>query len=101
MVPGKEREGEGGGDGPKTYRMAFPTKEGPRHFQVEGCSVRVATRTTTRVHLWHWHVQDTAVILEEGKYPPPTVTPVRHVGDVAVLEWITQEHIILQEGGGA
>ena len=35
-----------------------------------------------------------------GKPLPPTVPPVQHSGDVAVLEQIAQEHSIVQEGGG-
>ena len=31
----------------------------------------LATRTTMRVHLVHWHVHDTVVMLEEGNLPLP------------------------------
>ena len=51
--------------------MVFPTRAGPRHFPVEGCSDRAATWTDMKVHLWHRHVQDTVVILEEGNLPHP------------------------------
>ena len=59
---------EGGG---KTYRMSSPTKGGPRRCPVEGCPGALATRTAMRVHFVHRHVQDTVVMLEEGKLPHP------------------------------
>ena len=36
-----------------------------------------------------------------GQPPPPPVTSVRHAGDVAVLQQISQAHISVKEGGGA
>ena len=54
-----------------TYCMAFPSKGGPWSFLVERCLRRATTRTAVRVHFMHWHVQDTAVILEEGNLPHP------------------------------
>ena len=62
---------EGGGDKPRTYGMAFPTKEGPRQFPVKGCSGWASTRTDMGVHFWHWHVRDTVVILEDGNIHHP------------------------------
>ena len=59
------------GDKPRTYRMEFPAKAGPRTCLVEGCSGRVAAHTEMRVHFWHRHVQDTVVIPEEGNLPHP------------------------------
>ena len=56
----------GGGNEPRTYRMAFLTRSGPRPCPVEGCSGRASTQTAMRVHFWHRHVRDTVVILEEG-----------------------------------
>ena len=38
---------------------------------------------------------------ERGKPPPPTVSFVRHAGDVAVPERVTPAHIIWQEAGRA
>ena len=67
----QEAEEEFGGDGPRTYRMAFPAKAGPRPGPVEGCSGRASTQTAMMVHLWNRHVRDTVVILEEGKLPHP------------------------------
>ena len=66
---GQEGDEEGGGDDPRTSRMAFPTNAVPRPCPVEGCSGRAATRTAMRVHFWHRHVWDTVVILEEGNLP--------------------------------
>ena len=68
---GSEEGGSDGGDEPRTYRMAFPARAGPRPCPVEGCSGQASTRTAMRVHFWHRHVRDTAVILEEGNLPHP------------------------------
>ena len=59
------------GEEPRTYHMDFVAKEGPRSCLVEGCLVRVATRTAMHVHFLHRHAQDTVVILEEGNLPRP------------------------------
>ena len=59
------------GNGPQTYRMTFPAKGGLWNCPVVGCPGRVATRTAIRVHLVHWHVFDTVVILEEVNSPHP------------------------------
>ena len=59
------------GDEPRTYRMAFPAKAGPRPCPVEGCIGRASTRAAVKVHFWHRHVRDTVVILEEGNLPHP------------------------------
>ena len=69
--PGQEGEGEGRGDKPRTYRIEFPEKVGPRHCPVEGYSGREVTWTAMRMNLWHQHVWDTVVILEEGNLPHP------------------------------
>ena len=68
---GQEGDKAAGGDNPRTYRMAFPEKAGPRPCPVEGCSGQVSTQTTIRVHFWHRHVRDTVVILEEGNLSHP------------------------------
>ena len=49
---GQEGKEEAGGDKPRTYRMVFPTKSGPRTCLVEGYSVRSSTQTAMRVHFW-------------------------------------------------
>ena len=51
--------------------MKFLEKEVLRPFPVEGCSGRVATRKATWEQLWHQHVRDTVVILEEVNLPHP------------------------------
>ena len=56
-------ESDGGGDKPRTYRMEFPTREGPRPCPVEGCSGRESTQTEMRVHFWNRHIRDTVMIL--------------------------------------
>ena len=62
---------DGGGNKPRTHRMAFPTRAGPRPYPVEGCSVRLLMRMEIRVHFWHRHVRDTVMILEEVNLPNP------------------------------
>ena len=62
------------GDGPQTFRMAFPAKGGPRSFPVEGCSGRLVTRTEMWVHFLNRHVLDTVFILDEGNLPHPQCT---------------------------
>ena len=52
-----------------TYMMPPPTTGRPRNCPVEGCIGRAAIRTAMQVHLFHWHVQDTVIILEEGNIP--------------------------------
>ena len=64
-------EADGGGDKPRNYRMAFPTREGHMPCPVEGYSGRASTRTAMKVHFWNRHARDTVVILEEGKPPHP------------------------------
>ena len=51
--------------------MAIPAKAIPRPCSVKGYSFRVETWMEMRVHLWHQHVRDTVVILEEGNLPHP------------------------------
>ena len=57
---------DGGGDEPRTYKMVFPTRAGPRPCPVKGYSGQALTRKAMRVHFWHRHIKDTVVILEEG-----------------------------------
>ena len=47
---GSEGVGYVGGDDPRTYRLAFPAKAGPRPFTVEGCSGQALTRMAMQVH---------------------------------------------------
>ena len=56
---------------PRTYRMAFPAKGGPRSCPVEGFPGRAATRTVMRVNFLQLHVLDTVVILKEGNLSQP------------------------------
>ena len=60
--------------GPRTYKMSFPAKGGPRRCPVTGCPGDLATRTAMRVHFLHRHVHNTVVILEEGNLPFPRCT---------------------------
>ena len=57
--------------GPRTYKMSFPAKGGPRQCPVEGCPGALATITAMRVHFVHRHVHDTVVMLEKGNLPLP------------------------------
>ena len=59
------------GEETRTYRMAFPAKEGLMSCPVEECPCRAATRTAMRVQFLYRHVLDTIVILEEGNPPRP------------------------------
>ena len=68
---GKEDDKEGRGDEPRTFRMVFPEKTGPRPCPVEGFSGRAGTRTAMWLHFWHRHVRDTVVILEEENLSHP------------------------------
>ena len=56
---------------PRTYRMAFLTKRGPRSCPVEGCPGRTGTRTAMRMHLCSRNVRNIVIILEEGNLPHP------------------------------
>ena len=62
-------EADGGGDDPRTYKMSFPTRVGPKTCPVEGCSGRASTRTEIRVQFWHQNVRDSVVILEGVNLP--------------------------------
>ena len=73
--------------GPRTYKMSFPEKGGPRRCPVEGCPGDLATRTAMRVHFVHRHVHNIVVMLEEGNLPPPTVSPVRPTGTQEGAQW--------------
>ena len=68
---GNKADGGDGGDYPRTFRLAFPAREGPRPFPVEGSSVRALMRMEMRVPFCHRHVRDTVVILEEGNLHHP------------------------------
>ena len=46
-----------------TYRIALPTAGRLRNYPVEGCQGRAAMRMAMRVHLFHWHVRDTIIVL--------------------------------------
>ena len=59
-----------GGD-TRTYRTAFPTAGGLWNCPVVGCPGWAATRTTMRVHIFHQHVWDTIITLEEGNLTHP------------------------------
>ena len=67
----KGDESDGGGDEPRTYKMVFLTRAGPRPCPVEGCSGRASTRMAIRVHFWHWYVRNIVAILLEGNLPHP------------------------------
>ena len=56
---------------PRTYKMHFPAKGGPRRCPVERCPGVLATQVAMRVHFVHRHVHNTVVILEEGNLPLP------------------------------
>ena len=47
---GQEGDEEYRGDLPRTYRMPFPMKAGPRPCPVEGCSGQVLMQTAMMVH---------------------------------------------------
>ena len=51
--------------------MVLPMRECLSHYPVEGCSGRLAMRTSMRVHFWNRYVRDTIVILEEGNLSYP------------------------------
>ena len=61
----------GGVDNPRKFRVKFLVKAGPRPFPVDGCSGCATTRTAMQVHLWHQHVRNTVVIIEEVDLPHP------------------------------
>ena len=63
-VTAQEREGEGGGNNPRTYHMLFLKRAGPRNGTVEGCNGQAVMRTAMIVHFWHRHVRYTVVILD-------------------------------------
>ena len=56
---------------PRTYRLAFPNKGGPRSCPVEDCTGRAGTQTAMRMHLCSRHVRDIVIILDEGNLPHP------------------------------
>ena len=56
---------------PCTYTLAFPTTWGLRNFPIEGCLGQAATQTAMQVHLFHRHIWDTVIILEEVNLPHP------------------------------
>ena len=60
---GQEVDKEVGGEDPRTLRMLFLAKSGPRPCPVKGFSGRSTTWTVMRVHFRHWHFRDTVLIL--------------------------------------
>ena len=56
---------------PRTYRMAFPTKGGPRSCPVEGCPGRAGMRMAMRMQFFNQNFRDIVIILEEGNLPHP------------------------------
>ena len=56
---------------PRTYKMDLPTAGGTRNFPIKGCREWGATRMAMRDHSYHWHAQDTMIILEKGNLPHP------------------------------
>ena len=89
------------GAGPRTFRIAFPAKGGPRSCPVEGCPGRAAMKTMMRVHLLHRHFLDTVVILEEVNPPPPTMYPMQHAGPPVGPEQQATCHSPVRQGNGA
>ena len=65
------RLSHGGGGEPRTYRIDFRTKVGPRGCPVEVCTGRAGTRTAMRMNFCSRHVRDIVIILEEGNLPHP------------------------------
>ena len=59
------------GGKPRTYRIDFLTKGGPRGCPVEGFPGRAGTRAEMKMHLCNWHVREILIILEEGNLPHP------------------------------
>ena len=55
---------EGRGNKPRSFRMAFPAKEGLRPCPVKGCSDRSAACMDMRANFWYQHDRDTVLILE-------------------------------------
>ena len=47
---GPESDEAAGGNEPRTYRMVFPAKAGPRHCPVEGFIVQDFTRKLMKAH---------------------------------------------------
>ena len=52
------------------------------------------------VHFVHQHVLDTVLILEEGKFPTPTVRPVRHAGPLEGTERVAPGYRTVTQGIG-
>ena len=53
---GPEGNEAGEVNNPRTYRLAFPAKVGPRPCPVNGCSGWMLTWTAMREHFWNRHV---------------------------------------------
>ena len=68
---GQEGNKEGGGNKPKTFRMAFIAISRLMPCPVKGFSVRAMTWSSMQVSFWHRHVRDTVVILEDRNLPHP------------------------------
>ena len=69
--PVQKVSGEVRGNEPRTYRMVFLEKSGPRACPVQRCSGWAVTQISMQVKFWHRHVRDIVVILEEGNLPHP------------------------------
>ena len=64
LVPEVDEVGEvDRGNKPRTYRLAFPARVGPRPFPVKECSCRAPTQVSMRMHFWYQKVRDTVVIM--------------------------------------
>ena len=59
------------GGEPCTNNMVLPTSGGPRNCPIKECWGQAVTRTTMKVNLFHWNVQDTVITLEEGNLSHP------------------------------
>ena len=88
------------GGEPPTYRMAFPTKGGPRSCPAEGCPGRAGTRTATRMNFFNRHVRDILIILEEGNLPHPQCPPMRHAGTMEGSKQQAPCHHTVRKGRG-
>ena len=56
---------------PHIYKMAFLIAGYLRNCPIKGCWGWAATWVAMRFHLYHWHIWDTILILEEGNLPHP------------------------------
>ena len=61
--PVQEGNRDGRSNKPRTNRMAFPDKAGPRPCPFEGYSGQAETQKAMRMHFCHRHFCDTVLIL--------------------------------------